>query len=144
MIHGDDVALSPGCMWRTWTRSRGQRAPVFVMTSSSALSFHSDSEKDEKKNPKKSCRNNDARPPPPPLPHPPSRRSSFQIQPSVILFWALRAKHLLRFVSPSSCSPGGAGGSQQRNRRRNAPQRPAAGARFHYLKAPESTEQKEM
>lgn len=70
MIHGDDVALSPGCMWRTWTRSRGQRAPVFVMTSSSALSFHSDSEKDEKKTPKKSCRNNDARPPPPAPPPP--------------------------------------------------------------------------
>lgn len=47
-LFGDDVILSSGRMWRMWTRSRGQKASVFVMTSSSVLSSHSDSETDEK------------------------------------------------------------------------------------------------
>lgn len=68
----------------------------------------------------------------------------FQLQRTVILFWALRAKHLLRFVCQSFSSPRGRYGSQERNRCRNVVERPAAGACFHYLKPPESREQKEM
>lgn len=63
-------------MWRMWLRSRGQKGSVFVMTSSSVLSSHSDSETDAKKKEiQRNCRNNDARlpqnsPPPSALPNP--------------------------------------------------------------------------
>lgn len=68
----------------------------------------------------------------------------FHIQRTVILFWALRAKHLLRFVSQSFSSPRGRYGSQERNRCRNVVEWPTAGACFHYLKPSEFKEQKEM
>lgn len=125
-------------MWRMWTHSKGQKGSVFVMTSSSVLFSHSDIETDDI-NPKKTCRNNDAGLPPFSL-----LSTFFQLQRTAILFWALRAKHLLRFVCQSFSSPRGRYGSQERNRCRNVVERPAAGACFHYLKPPESREQKEM
>lgn len=52
-------------------------------------------------------------PPPPPSSPPPVPR--FQIHWTTILFWALRAKHLLRFVSQNFSSPRGIYGSQGSN-----------------------------
>lgn len=131
-------------MWRMWTHSRGHKGPVFVMTSSSVLSSHSDSETDEKKSneilSKQWCKSAPTLPPPSSLPS----RPLFQTQPTFILVWALRAKHLLRFVSQSFSSPRGRYGSQQRNRCRNVVEQPTAGACFHYLKPSEFREQKEM
>lgn len=51
--------------------------------------------------------------PPPPSSPPPVPR--FQIHWTTILFWALRAKHLLRFVSQNFSSPRGIYGSQGSN-----------------------------
>lgn len=55
----------------------------------------------------------EAPPPPPPTSSPPPL-PCFQIQWTNILFWALRAKRLLRFVSQSFQSPRGGYGSQGR------------------------------
>lgn len=140
----DHLIPTSGCMWRMWTHSRGQKGSVFVMTSSSVLSSHTDSETDEKKSKeilsKQWCKAAPMLPPPSSLPSSPR----FQTQRTVILVWALRAKHLLRFVSQSFSSPRGRYGSQERNRCRNVVERPTAGACFHYLKPSECREQKEM
>lgn len=141
----DHLIPTSGCMWRMWTHSRGQKGSLYLSWPHH-LCFHliltarQMKKKSKEILSKQWCKAAPTLPPSSSLPSSPR----FQTQRTVILVWALRAKHLLRFVSQSFSSPRGRYGSQERNRCRNVVERPTAGACFHYLKPSEFREQKEM